>query len=850
MHYNTHLTAGLAAAWDCTADEVEKRLATKRKRSHNSIREDIPWTAARCNRLLRTITSRINILRKQAKLSASSSNNQTNMSNSQRAKLSEMEELTPPPLSRSTTFHSNDPEWVPGARSKPVARTYAGKCKAPVRPAMKKSDSGFSTPFVKRLLKTEECSTVERPTNSIDWGRQTGRSKGTRQLPVQLGSSNEEAQRNLVTAFRSLLTATSEAPAPERTGAPSLLSSCLRRVPAYISLEAEELDADDNASEDVCSSIYSELETLGTNSTGGWLGLREIVRAQTIQHIQDAIRERLIHDARITELTEICSRHGALREADALIQSWIARDSEDVSRKLEECHSALAQLNELRSTHHALQLYLRRHADLVDNHHVWISDILRPGSAPLKDMIKALIRGPSQEEALTFLEAAVFKDRAVPDSTSLPIFTRLAGLLVSIALTQASDAASTPGHDLATVVHRIAIHTFQSQDSEQSRSLHPFVMASALLHLADLSTKSDTVFIHIPDLITKISEHQSVFVKFTCDVVHHVCRFSNEDELSALLLVTRGFLKPPVEVCAEQRHSLSRVAFEIAFAYAEQTGVSIDQHFADSSNAVKKFTGSAATETPRRRPKVSGFKWEDGLCEWVAATPLLQKANEPALLPDANLDTPKQLRTPKMSPSTHAPGHATLVLPSSPDVIADPTPRPLERQTTVSQPFQPSRVVLKECSTNPQTVRPNNLRSTKDKSTRESISRQASVQVDLNSERERKPPQPIVRVEGKQVHLKEEKAKRAALLAAQAAAQASVQIPERKHRAVSLEKKAISAKTRPFIEDKDELGSSTPAQKRACRGSTSFSRSKSMSRISLARTMVDVDGMSDDELGL
>lgn len=199
---------------------------------------------------------------------------------------------------------------------------------------------------------------------------------------------------------------------------------------------------------------------------------------------------------------------------------------------------------------------------------------------------------------------------------------------------------------------------------------------------------------------------------------------------------------------------------------------------------------------------------------------------------------------------THAPGNATLVLPSSPDVIADPTPRPLERQTTVSQPSQPSRVVLKECSSNTQTMRPNTSKSTKDKTTRGPIIRQASAQAGLDSEREKKPPQPIVRVEGKQVHLKEEKAKRAALLAAQAAAQASVQVPERKHGVVSLEAKAAPPTTRPFLEDTDELGSVTPAKKKPCRGSTSFSRSKSMSRMSLVRTMVDVDGMSDDELGL
>ncbi|KAM0720133.1 hypothetical protein Q7P37_004269 [Cladosporium fusiforme] len=850
MSYNEHLTAGLAAAWDCTTEEAEKRLAAKRKRtSHESIREDIPWTAARCNRLLRTITSRVNILRRHSKLCTAPTHQRAG-SNSQHGKQPELQVQTPPPSCKSERQPPHDPEWVPGLRPRTTARTYAGKSKLHVRPATKKSDSGFSTPFVKRLLATEECSTVERPLSQINWNQQIGGNKATRQLPVQLGSSNEEAQRNLVTAFGSLLTATSESPTSERAGAPSLLSSCLRRVPEYIGLEVEELDTEDNESEDVCSSIYAELESLGTNSNAGWLGLREVVRAQCIQHVRAAIHERLVHDARVSELISACSRNGALREADSLLQSWIARDTMETSRKLENSHPALTKLSELRLTHHSLELYLRRHTDLITSHSLWISDALRPGSAPLKDMIKALVRGHGQDAALSYLEAAISEDGTASNSTSLPIFTRLAGLLASIALTQPISTESHSVLDVASIVHRIAVHSLQFQGNGESKAAHPFVMASALLHLAALPSGPTIVAAHIPQLVGTIIQHQSTFVKFACNVIHHVFRFSNENELRSLLLTTTGFLNPPVELCAEQRDSLSRLAFEIAFTYAEQTGINIDQHFADGVVATDRRSGSAHVQTPRRRVQVAGFKWEEGLCEWVAATPLLQRATEPILPKETHPDVPKQLPTPKRDRPKRA--SEASAIPSSPDVIVGSPLEAPKHEATAPRPSQSSHVALKERSANARLSTLEYQKPAKTKPTKEFVHpppnpKQAHLKLEREKKNNKKATQPIVPAEGKQVHLKEEKAKRAALLAAQA----SHHERKRPHTSSGPGGTAALSQLRVVQEDTDELGISTPAKKRACRGSTSFARSKSMSMISLSRPVVDGDGMmSDDELGL
>lgn len=462
MSYNEHLTAGLAGIWNCTTNEAAERIAPKRKRiSQDSLREEIPWTAARCNRLLRTITSRVNILRKQSKLcAAGSAVREATQTSRGSSRCPSEEDASPPRKDRKSS--AQDPEWLPGAETKTSSRAYGGKSRQKAAP--RKADSGFSTPFVKRLLKNAPLSTTKPCPNAV---RADERPKKSLQLPVQLASRNEEAQRNLVRAFDNLLIATSSASSTGRVGARSLMGACLRRVPDYIDLELEDLDEESKEDENITSSIYSELESLGTNSDGGWSGLREVVRSHGLHHVRAAIDEGLVKDARISELIATCSKHSALLEADSLLQTWISRDRLIKLGKVEDSHIALAKLAELRSTHDTLELFLRHHTRLLRSGYVNLGEILRPGSATLKDMISALLRGPGQDTALAYLEAAVIEDCTSSSTTILPVFSRLAGLLTSLALAQTGGGVPTqPELDLSAVVNRVAITVSQHRDAD------------------------------------------------------------------------------------------------------------------------------------------------------------------------------------------------------------------------------------------------------------------------------------------------------------------------------------------------------------------------------------------------
>lgn len=829
MSYTEHLTAGLATIWDCTNAEASERIAPKRKRiSQDSLREEIPWTTARCNRLLRTITSRINILRKQSKLCAAGPSTRDARPCRNLSRRSS-EETSPPPKEYKKPSAS-DPEWVPGASTKTSSRTYGGRSKSRQKPASQKADSGFSTPFVKRLLKDAPAS-IAKP-----WANATGsdqHSKKVRQLPVQLKSSNEEAQRNLVKAFDGLLVTTSSASSAQRVGARSLMGACLRRVPDYIDLEVEDLDDDNEDDEDITSTIYNELENLGTNSMGGWYGLREVVRSHGLHHVRTAIDEGLVHDARISELVDACSKHSALLEADSLLQTWISRDRSRSLGRLEDSHIALTRLSELRSVYSAPEIYLRHHTDLLTAGHVYLSDVLRPGTVPLKDMISGLVRGPRQDIALAYLEAAVVEDRAASAGTSLPVFTRLAGLLSSLALVQATNAnAPTPELDLFTIVNRVATTIMQHQDDNIEASadrnhprhdirVHPFVMASTLLQLTSQPNTSTTITTPLNGLIDAVATHQNAFVKFTVNVTHHVRRFSDADELESLLVAISGLLDPPPECSLEHRSTLNRLAFEVAFAYREQTGIEIDDHFTSKLAATHGAPTENMTQTPRRRVQVSGYKWEEGLCEWVAATPL---AKPLPMGPQSHMkhQTPaRQLPTPSKDDSPQSETESPFVLPSSPDIIM--TIQAPAQTDTAAHRARPTRSALQECSANQR------------------------VQKLAQSPQQKKVTGFLKPALPKQVHLKEERAKKAALLA-----QSTLQAPPQGHvrvkRSLSLvhtSKADGNARCRIAEVDTDELGMLTPARKRSKRARGGR---PSSSRTSLPARTLDV--MSDDELGL
>jgi hypothetical protein len=618
------------------------------------------------------------------------------------------------------------------------------------------------------------------------------------------------------------------------------MGTCLRRVPDYIDLELEDLDEESKEDENITSSIYSELENLGTNDGGGWSGLREVVRSHGLHHVRAAIDEGLVKDTRISELVATCSNHGALFEADSFVHTWIYRDRLIKSGGVDDSHIALVKLAELRSSHDASELFLRHHTHLLRSGYVNLGDILRPGSAALKDMISALLRGPGQDAALAYLEAAVIADCTSSSTTVLPVFSRLAGLLTSLALAQTDGADSAkPDLDLPAIVNRIAITIAERRDAvvgavtDESHSasiamkpnakVHPFTMASTLLQLTSQSNTPTFITPPMDSLISSTTAHQNAFVKFAVNVVQHVHRFSDADELESLLITASGLINPPTECNDENRSTLNRLAFEVAFAYREQTGIDIDEHFFNGRLATASNGGStnSIAQTPRRRVQVSGYKWEEGLCEWVAATPLAKPPTKVSAQP-----SPKQPLTPKKESNK-----SSFILPPSPRVIVSIQSPPKTDDTSTHKAL-PTRPALQERSANHQLPKPPQSPQEKQKKSTSFL----------------KPTLP------KQVHLKEERAKKAAALLAQ---QNTPQAPLPRPRNAPLKRSLSLANTsnaeketrsRSVSVDTDELGIFTPARKKSKRVRIERSLSSSSFRTSLPAQMLD--GMSEDELGL
>jgi hypothetical protein len=285
-------------------------------------------------------------------------------------------------------------------------------------------------------------------------------------------------------------------------------------------------------------------------------------------------------------------------------------------------------------------------------------------------------------------------------------------------------------------------------------------------------------------------------------------------------------IAPPPESTDENRSTLNRLAFEVAFAYREQTGIDIDEHFFDSKRATSN--GCPATniaQTPRRRVQVSGYKWEEGLCEWVAATPL---AKPPTRLSSAQ-PPPNQFPTPNEETNNTPP----VALPLSPKVVISIQPPPQIHVADSSPP--------KVLSTRP-ALQP----------------RSANQQLRSPPPQQKKPPSFLKPALPKQVHLKEERAKKraAALLAQQSSASSRPPPPPQQERVRSKRSLSLAdtrgagegTRSRSVSVDTDELGMLTPARKKSKRVRIGGLSSSSAFRTSLpAQTL---DGMSEDELGL
>ncbi|KAI9720773.1 MAG: hypothetical protein M1812_002612 [Candelaria pacifica] len=353
------------------------------------------WTAARCNRLLRPIGSRINLLRKHYRkasftaglelLNQAEVNTRTNGANQgPRGCTVDQSSLGLERRSRRT-----DPDWIPrselrkkvkhkySSRGNEDGRQLAGSSsiiKARAKPRRVSPDATtVPTPFLSRKKgqsdyegpeaygKAQSSASNEFASAAVCELRRP-RMPCPGNLPGQqpavllhrLKRVTEESSwaliEGIVNGFDTLLKATTASLKQDQIGARSLLSTCLRKVPEYIAQEQQWQQGEcENEQLNVSSEVYADLEEFGSSQGYGWTPLSEVVRAHGVTLLRDAIYEGLLTQDTARALIQLCIHHSAHDEAESFVSCLVSIQIPDQKpadcKTLDHQMSGLSTLN-------------------------------------------------------------------------------------------------------------------------------------------------------------------------------------------------------------------------------------------------------------------------------------------------------------------------------------------------------------------------------------------------------------------------------------------------------------------------------------------------------------------------
>ncbi|EKG17269.1 hypothetical protein MPH_05479 [Macrophomina phaseolina MS6] len=299
---------------------------------------DLPWTTGRCNRLLRPLTAQLKVLREVVypHLHATAISSQAPSFEPGLAPSSKVESHKDDQSHHAGRRKSlDDPDWMPhGPEKKGAKRMYTNRSmKANPRlapDARKPGEISMPTPLIARQVKFDDPA---RPTTepSACWKflqtpkkRRFSMLKGNHGSDLLKESTGQQLRHveRLLQAFRGLLQATQpgDTSGHPKTGTRSLMSTCLRQIPAYIDGRQQWEDEENPEKADVSEEIYQQLEDMGT--TSGWRPLREVVRAHGVALITSAIAENLLDTSSIEQLVRQCYVALAFDEAEEILAAF------------------------------------------------------------------------------------------------------------------------------------------------------------------------------------------------------------------------------------------------------------------------------------------------------------------------------------------------------------------------------------------------------------------------------------------------------------------------------------------------------------------------------------------------
>lgn len=695
---------------------VRRRESTINTRYLNTELE-VEWTAQKCNRLLRALTSRVAVLKKDLSRYQSSS-----------AATAQISTAILPRGTKRDVAQSQDAEWTLGRKR--VKQTYSARGRGIGRGGSSTIDQPsqgrvlvdkwkhlnpgeFLVPTP--VLNRARSGPVETQTLPISYlgpqtievveipGKKRSRVKDgdkhfhltemMRELKKKLPAGRYSTCEGIYSGLETLLRSTAkEGKEPKRKGPLSLLSMCLKAVPRYIAQEEAILDAQLEETggksainnKDVSTEIYDDLEAFGSHGHG-WKQLRLIVRSHGVQVICDAIQERLLDVDFCGILIKLCIKLDAVTEGRSILSSVLSIRKYTIPKTIssritdEQENQPLSLLWDIVEEQKCFSFQYRELSQLFLDKVIpldWIAT--REFGAVLTRAIQALTSASTNSDAVIFIET-ILSMLTCPFYTSHQSWSGLKGTELTL-----SKATMQTFSSLLTTLTSIVILSREgtAEGTLNESSCIEFkhvagVLRGALIHWKHShQLNPQGTLLLLANMLAEVEGSEGPF-NDTDIIINHLrqSKETAEDLASKKGIAsfvcsvagccgrgafTTGFehskrLHLLLERISDTRNAneaklLHKIIVDSAFAFAHE--VADQEHFEYASAWEEKLhlskTSSDQSCTPGNtcgNPRV-GYRWEEGISEWVTATPAANsQRNETSIISstlsdDYECDTP------------------------------------------------------------------------------------------------------------------------------------------------------------------------------------------------------------------
>ncbi|TVY92367.1 hypothetical protein LAWI1_G003927 [Lachnellula willkommii] len=662
---------------------VRRRDSTVNTRQFHGDQEK-EWTAARCHRLLRALTSRVAILNKD--LSRLSQARQAQSRNNG-------EVSTTAKTLRQNTQDKDDGDWT--LARKKLKRTYSNRIGrngigqrgvVPKTPRISASSKGrksmvpgeilVPTPILARAR--GELDVDDHPSMIANTGlddlaiRRPKRSKhhhmtnegepsfqlsGTlREMRQKTNASRYTIYEGIYNGLEALLRSTMrDEPVTKAKGARSLFSMSLRAVPSYIAEEEAHLEETGTKSaintRDISTEIYDELEDFGTSGYG-WKQLKVIVRSHGTKVIGDAIAAGLIDVEFCGVLVTLCIHTFAAEEAEVLLSSLLSSSHFSAPKNLYDiAPRPFSMLWKFVEYTGRFAFQYQQLASLISKGVVPLGWLATKEFRPVWiGVMQRLSPGSVNSDALMFLETTLpLLARSGQSSSTLdtssfailkPTFSSLITTLLSIVLLsrEATESCLDERPAISDAPYEHVTSLLQSCVIQYDLSPAPNDTQGALLFAANLiarqqigkCTDSENSLIKLLQDRTGEDEDDcdvapasyNDLVAFICSVARCCGRGASSvgfEYLKYLHLTLEN-----LSIDSSGVDIFQGIIVDSAFAFAQQLPEQTHLDYAstlDVKFSERKVKHELAPVSEASDDARAGFRWEEGIGEWVMATP-------------------------------------------------------------------------------------------------------------------------------------------------------------------------------------------------------------------------------------